>query len=369
MFENLYSSTTSQKESIDEQIESNERLVQMMGEFVTRYQEGSLTYESALQGVNAMIKASENGFTALESLSGMMDLDNISALSEITSFTQGAISDAAGLFSQYLGIVEANKSATEAFETNWSEVAGAVDKTLSAFGEAIGSIDSYLSAFESNTDAINKNVSTWEQMKDNLEKQVAALEKAAAELEKWASTPQKKPSSSSSGGGSSSGSSGGGSYIWAGGKAHSESEGSVAEIIAKYGTDEEKERYEKYIGSRHTGIEKGFINTSGSGFENFIKSVAIDPLKSDEVLAKLQSGEGVFTQPQMGNLVNNSMLMGRMLEKTSGAIHTSGVGNQLIDCSIGEIHLHEVQDVDGFAKALDQSFASTMQQKMKKYTF
>lgn len=394
MFENLYSSTTSQKESIDEQIESNERLVQMMGEFVTRYQEGSLTYESALQGVNAMIKASENGFTALESLSGMMDLDNISALDQITSSTQEAISDAAGLFSQYLGIVEANKSATEAFETNWSEVAGAVDKTLSAFGEAIGSIDSYLSAFESNTDAINKNVSTWEQMKDNLEKQVAALEKAAAELEKWASTPQKKPSSSSSGGGSSSGSSGGGSYIWAGGKAHSESEGSAADIIMNYGSKAEQDRYWDYRESvinnsphasdsgwkeaalkaledeknkYHSGIEKGFINSNGSSLERLIKSVAINPLKSDEVLRVLQKGEGVFTQPQMSNLVNNSMLMGRMLEKTSGAIHASGSGGQLIDCSIGELHLHEVQNVDEFAKALDQSFASTMQQQMKKY--
>ena len=119
-------------------------------------------------------------------------------------------------------------------------------------------------------------------------------------------------------------------------------------------------------GVYHKGVEKGFVDSSNSSFERFIKSIAIDPLKSDEVLAKLQTGEGVFTPNQMENTVNNSMLMGRMLERNSGGINGIS-GGQVIDFSIGELHLHEVNDADGLANALDQTFELKLSQNFSKY--
>ena len=89
-------------------------------------------------------------------------------------------------------------------------------------------------------------------------------------------------------------------------------------------------------------------------------------MKSDEVIAKLQAGEGVFTPGQMENTVNNSMMMGRMLECNSDAIRSSS-NSQVIDFSIGELHLHEVNDADGLANALDQTFELKLRQNFSKY--
>ena len=328
----------------------------------------------------------------------MLNLDNINGLENITASTQASIAESAELLAQYMQIANSNANSVKDYETMWNGVEPTLRDHIDAFNELAAMLDEYIKAFSANDTAIDANAKTWTEMRAQIQAELEALEKAAAELEKWANSNQNYSSGSSGGNKGSSSSSGsvssGSSTIWAGGAAHSESKGSAADIIMNYGSKAEQDRYWDYRESvinnspqasdsgwkeaalkalddeknkYHSGIEKGFVDSKNSSLERLIKSVAINPLKSDEVLRVLQKGEGVFTQPQMQNMLNNSMLMGRMLEKASGAIHTSGSGGQLIDCSIGEIHLHEVQDVDGFAKALDQHFASTMKQQMSKY--
>lgn len=392
IFQNLYSSTSAQKESIDREIESNERLVSMMGEFVTRYQEGSLTYEQALAGINSTISAMGDGFSALEQLGGMMNLDNIASLGDIASSAEAGITGSAALLKDYLTIVESNKESVEGFETVWGGMSESIDEAIKAFNEAVDSMETYLDVFAANSNAINANTSNWEEMKSNIEAQVEALKAAAEALEKQAnsSSGNKKPASSSTS--SRDDDDGGGVYISAGGNSYHESTGTTAEIIGSYGSDKEKSDYSKIrydqldkkretegegwynaakkaldeelkkagLPTYHSGIENGLVKTSNSSFERFIKSIAIDPLKSDEVIAKLQMGEGVFTQPQMSNLVNNSMLMGRIYDQTTGGYKTTS--GTSVDFSIGELHLHEVQNPDELANALKQSFASSMRQ-------
>jgi len=376
IFQNLYSSTSAQKESIDKEIESNERLVSMMNEFVTRYQEGSLTYEEALSGISGVISSMGDGFSAFEQLGSMMDLDNIASLGDIASSAEAGITGAAELLSQYLGIVESNKADVEQFETNWSKVAGSLDETIDAFHEAANSMQAYIDVFTANADAINTNTSTWEEMKENLQKQVEALEAAAKALE------EAQRESSSSKGGSSQvdrvdsdvdekpvG-------VYSSEYGYLYEYGSNGNLVhPEDGTDlgvsnykEFMEKYEEELknGTYHDGIKKGLVKSSNSSFERFIKSIAIDPLKSDEVIAKLQAGEGVFTPGQMENTVNNSMMMGRMLERNSDAIRSSS-NSQVIDFSIGELHLHEVNDADGLANALDQTFELKLRQNFSKY--
>ena len=396
IFQKLYESTSAEKESVDKQIESNERISAMMGEFVARYQEGSITYDQALTNISGLISSMEGGLSAMEQLNGMMDLDNIASLGDIASSAEAGIADSAAMLGEYLTIVESNKESVEGFETVWSNMAGTIDESVAAFNEALNSIDSYLDVFNTNAEAINSNTSTWEEMKENIKAQVEALKAAAKALEEQQkSSSSKKPSGGSSSSSSSSG--GGGSYIRVNGNDYSTSEGSAAEIFVKYGTDSEKQNYidyrEKIINDKadksgdegwreaahaqlrkeledagvyHKGIKKGFVDSSSSSFERFIKSIAIDPLKSDEVLAKLQKGEGVFTPSQMENTVNNSMLMGKMLERNSGGINGIS-GGQTIDFSIGELHLHEVNNADDFANALDQTFELKFSQNFSKY--
>ena len=392
IFQNLYSSTSAQKESIDREIESNERLVSMMGEFVTRYQEGSLTYEQALAGINSTISAMGDGFSALEQLGSMMNLDNIASLGDIASSAEAGITGSAALLKDYLTIVESNKESVEGFETVWGGMSESIDEAVKVFNEAVNSMETYLDVFAANSNAINANTSNWEEMKSNIEAQVEALKAAAEALEKQAnsSSGNKKPTSSSTS--SRDDDDEGGVYISAGGNSYHESTGTTAEIIGAYGSEKEKSDYAEIrynqikekakkegegwyeaakkaldeelekagIPTYHSGIANGLVKSSNSSFERFIKSIAIDPLKSDEVLAKLQSGEGVFTQPQMSNLVNNSMLMGRIYDQTTGGYKTTS--GTSVDFSIGELHLHEVQNPDELANALKQSFASSMRQ-------
>lgn len=406
-FKDLYSTATDQKNSIDKQIESNERLVQMMEEISARYQNGSLTYENALNNISTLINASKDGYDALENLSGMMDLDNIVSLENIASSADSSIKESAQLLSQFMTIIENNKKSVEGFETSWDSMSNTVQETVNAFNNAVSSMDSYLDAFVKNSIAINENTKSFEDLQKLILEQIKALEEAAKALEE----AQKKTTSSNSGNRGSSSSSGsissGGSTIWAGGEARSESKGSTAEIIGQYGTQEEKDRYEKYrqqqidnnpnasnkawkdaadkalqeelknanVKKYHDGIKSGYVGGNTIKLSdmpddklwNYAYKIALDKLRTDEVFAILKKGEGVLTPNQMQNVITNSEMVGRAGASVINEVPVHKNLQNSYDCSIGEIHLHEVQNVDEFAKALDQSFASTMQQQMKKY--
>ena len=68
----------------------------------------------------------------------------------------------------------------------------------------------------------------------------------------------------------------------------------------------------KNVKKKHTGIKTGLV---GSLKENdkiaFLKRIAIDGLKSDEVPTILQEGEGVFTEKQMDN-ISNALMAGEI---------------------------------------------------------
>lgn len=398
MFKDLYESTSNQKDAVDDEIASNERLTQMMNEIVSRYQDGSLTYEQAISNINSMISAMEGSYSSMENLEGMMGLDNIQNLKDIASSAQGDIDQSAELLKQYMQIVEANKESVKNFETSLDNVPASVTASLEALNKAADSMTEYLDAFNKNAEAISKNTSTWEEMKKNIEDQIEALKKAAEALEKAQSKKTYSSSGGSGGGGSSSSS--GGSSIWAGGSAHSDKEGSAADIINKYGTSSEKDKYWSY---REDQINKKADKTGDEGwreaalkdlanekskyhvggivgekpgfgnkeFEEILKHAKVihdyDYLKNGEVQAILQKGE-IVTQPaQMAHVIENSKRIGQIEALSAKAMENRQAMMQSIDCSIGEIHLHEVQNVDGLAKALDQSFVMRIGQKYSKY--
>ena len=409
LFKDLYSSTSEQRDSINEQITSNERLVQMMGEFVERYKEGSLTYDNALINISNLIQSMEGGYSALENLSDMMNLDNILGLENITTSTQAQIDKSAELLEQYMQIVESNKQSVEGFETNWDSMSGSVNSTIDAFNNAVNSMQTYLDVFNNNADAIKDNTSTWEEIKDNIESQVEALKKAAEELEKLANTQKVSSGSSNSNGSGSGSSSKGGTYLTVNGTSYLEtsngyvdkntgnSGGSVAEVIGKYGSEKEKEDYYELRKNQisnspqsknegwekaalealdkemekagviryHDGIKNGPVDGKMSDDQlwDYARKIALDPLRADEVVKILQKGEGVFQPDQIRNVMQNSELVGRMSADASaiGAV-TNMSRNNTIDCSIGQVHLHEIKDVDEFANAMKQTFASSMRQ-------
>lgn len=405
MFE-LYQSALNQKDAIEEQISSNERLVNMMGEFVARYQDGSITYETAMSGINDMLKASENGFTALENLSAMMNLDNIHGLENIAASTQDQIAESAKLLEQYMQIVESNSNSVKGFETSWDEIKPSVADNVDALNNAASSMEEYLSAFTSNAEAIGQYTTTWEEMRKNIEEQVAALKKAAEALEAaQKNSSGKKYSSSGSSGSSSSSSSSDNSSdsskIYVNGKEYDDSEGSAAELFEKYGTEDEKEEYwdyrEEQINKKaetegdawkeaaleqlaeernnakkyHNGIKSGpvveYRDISDEKMLKMAEEMAIDKSRTNEVMAILQKGEIVAQPDQIANIMRNNQLIGMARGVAESASNVSNISKETrIDCSIGELHLHEVQNPDQLAKALKQNYAIAMQQNTSK---
>ena len=421
MFKQLYESTTAEKESVDKQIESNERISQMMNEFVTRYQEGSITYEQALSGINDMTQSMEGGYTALENLSGMMNLDNINGLENIASSTQEQINQSADLLKQYMTIVEANKQSVEGFETNWDDISETIGTTIQSFDNAVSSMDSYIEVFKNNAEAIGRNTSTWDEMKENIAAQIKALEDAAKALEEAQKKLASGSGSSNRGTSSDSDSSGGGSGIYAGGKVHSEKEGSTADIIMNNGTQAEKDRYWDYRESvinnspqasdsgwkeaalkaledeknkYHSGVNKGSIGTTSISDED-LKELAKPSLKHDEYPIVAHKGERVYTSDQIFNTIDNvrndtveqllphlrvNPLTGMPSLFTSNIADYVDVGNHNVLPNVGNnnvnktvevnfnggITMHEVQDVEAFTNELFHNVEPILTQKLSK---
>ena len=402
LFQSLYESTYNEKEAIDKQIVSNERIIEMMNELVSRYRDGSITYEEALSGINSMTDSADGNYTAMEMLNDMMSLDNISGLKDISEATQASVDETVGLLKQYMEIAESNRESVEHFETSLEGMSQKVAESVESFKESAESLQVYIDAYKANSEAINQYTKTWDEMKKLIAEQVEALKKAAEALEKQEKSSTSSSSSSSSSSNKSNNDDGGGTYYSAGGNSYHESTGTPAEIIGSYGTDKEKDNYRDYreslieakrekngegwyeaamkqldeelknAGVYHKGIEKGpvgFSPLSNDEIYSFAKRVAVNPLKADEVMAILQKGELVTQPEQMSNIMRNNQLIGQMAaEQANSAIRSINnvTRDNVVDFSIGEIHLHEVQNVDEFAKALSQTFASSMQQNFSK---
>lgn len=420
-FKDLYSATTDQKNSVDKQIESNERLVQMMEEISARYQNGSLTYENALNNISTLINASKDGYDALENLSGMMDLDNITSLENIASSADSSIKESAQLLSQYMTIIENNKKSVEGFETSWDSMSNTVQETVNAFNNAVSSMDSYLNAFVKNSIAINENTKSFEDLQKLILEQIKALEDAAKALEEAQKKLASGSGSSNSGDSSDSGSSGGGSGIYAGGKVYSEKEGSTADIIMNNGTQAEKDRYWDYRESvinnspqasdsgwkkaalkaledeknkYHSGVNKGSIGTTSISDED-LKELAKPSLKHDEYPIVAHKGERVYTPDQIFNTIDNvrndtveqllphlrvNPLTGMPSLFTSNIADYVDVGNHNVLPNVGNnnvnktvevnfnggITMHEVQDVEAFTNELFHNVEPILTQKLSK---
>lgn len=128
-----------------------------------------------------------------------------------------------------------------------------------------------------------------------------------------------------------------------------------------------KVRIEKF----HTGLLNGIVGESSkkNDFE-FLKQYG---LKKVEIPAILKKGEAVLTEEQIKNLaynLRNSGVQQNMMKtpnysKMANSISTNTV-QQPITISMGEIHLHEVQNVDSFADAIMKYLPGRMLQAINK---
>lgn len=342
MFKQLYESTSTEKDKVDEQIASNERIVTMMQRFVELYQDGSITYEKAMAGITQMATQMKDGYSALEQLNGLMNIDGIGKISDISASTNAKVDESVQLLGEYMGIAKAN------------------------------------------SDVISQYTSTWTEMKDNIAAQLAQLEKMAKELEEYVKNHTYSSGSSSSrdhdsGSSSSSGGKGSGNSYVAAGPGYSDegmqeaiNRGDRIEFNGSGGgkTEQEiKDTYEEMTkNKRHTGVEKGPVGGNGDSNDKYAKlakELGLKSIKPYEYPAFLKQGEIVFTQEQMKQMGQNLQALStpkymtvpdNVVKKNQQVIN--------IDCSMGDVTLPNVQNYDQFMKQVSTQWVSSMRQQL-----
>ncbi len=343
MFKNLYESTSTEKDKVDEQIASNERIVTMMQRFVELYQDGSITYEKAMAGITQMAAQMKDGYSALEQLNGLMNLDGIGKISDISASTNAKVDESVQLLGEYMGIAKAN------------------------------------------SDTISQYTSTWNEMKDNIAAQLAQLEKMAKELEEYVKNHTYSSGSSSSldhdnGSSSSSGGKGSGNSYVAAGPGYSDegmqeaiNRGDRIEFNGSGGgkTEQEiKDTYEEMTkNKRHTGVEKGPVGSNGDSNDKYAKlakELGLKEIQPYEYPAFLKEGEIVFTPEQQKQLVDNMKIFTSTPKYMTVPENVIKKNQQVIniDCSMGDVTLPNVQNCDQFIKHVSTQWVSSMRQQL-----
>lgn len=250
MLKGNYENIAAQKNLYEKQIDSNDKITALMEQYITAYQDGTMSFEQAVSQFDSLINSARDGFSALENLQAVLgsagSSDSNSALAQIQ---------------------------------------GNLNASFSDFKE-------YLKTANTNSETISKYTSTWEEIKKTLEEQLAALKKLAEEESKKVSNS--KPSSSGGGGGKGHSSSKGPNWNTPDGEAT----GPAKEI-------EEREKLKKSIPAYKDGIENGAVQQQANDIIAKLKRLGTEKLEHDEVLSILHPGEIVLNKEQQNLLLQN----------------------------------------------------------------
>lgn len=387
MFKNLYTATSEQKDKVDEQISSNERIADMMQIYADRFQSGAMTYDQAMAGINSLATSMKDGYSALENLGDLMKADNIADLGSIASSATNKISESLTDLSSIMERVKNNYSTMD--PATWEEVKHDVKeqaKASESLSASMNEFNQYLGTFKENTEAINKYTKTWDDMRDDLQSQLESLKKAAEALEKMSSSSSSGRKHSSSGGSSSSsGSSSDRTGVYYGGHKvyesdskgnyYTESKDSSGKGTGRYDNKvsaSEKDKEWKNYTKKHDGIASGLVGNnktmSDNERESRFKKLGMRELDTNEIWVKALRDEVVLTKGQQETLLKNFDASMNVGIRTGAAIGmptvqpSKQVMNDVVNVEIGDINVHDVGDVNGFAKAVKTQIKPIMTQ-------
>ena len=383
MFKDLYTATSEQKNKVDEQISSNERIADMMQIYADRFQSGAMTYDQAMAGINSLATSMKDGYSALENLGDLMKADNIADLGSIASSATNKISESLTDLSSIMERVKNNYSTMD--PATWEEVKHDVKeqaKASESLSASMNEFNQYLGTFKENTEAINKYTKTWDEMRDDLQSQLESLKKAAEALEKMSSSSSSGRKHSSSGGSSSSSkeSSGmtdvyyHGHYAYSSdskGNAYDKNGNSVNKSDA-WNSAKDYVNEKKNSTKKHDGIASGLVGNnktmSDNERESRFKKLGMRELDTNEIWVKALRDEVVLTKGQQETLLKNFDASMNVGIRTGAAIGmptvqpSKQVMNDVVNVEIGDIHVHDVGDVNGFAKAVKTQIKPIMTQ-------
>lgn len=308
----LYTTISNQKSQYEEQIASNERIADMMNQFMEFWQNGSITYDQAMAGIKDLAVQMKDGYSSLEHLDALMGLNGATDLGTLLSQMQSSANASVSQFQDYMQVVKENAAALDKYNSSWAE------------------------------------------MQENIKSQIAALEKLAEEAAKMAKSINKHSSGSGGGGGGSKGPNTNDNTYVKDGPGHTEEK--LADAIANG----------KEILEYHRGGPVGDKNAP----DKFIGVISSKNLEPGEVYGKLLKNEWVLTEDQQRMIKSNFLNSIPRFEQPQASMKgfsqqmRGGLPNMTIN--MGDINLPNVKDPDGFAKAMARDFDSVMRQEFSK---
>lgn len=357
----LYEATQTQKDQVDKQIESNERIIEMMQLFVEQYQSGAITYEQAIAHIQQLSITMKDGYSALEQLNGLLALDNISDLTMIYSSAQEKISDSINSLNKYMEIVKGNLDSMNQYTNSWDEINSSINSQVQALDKitvSLTTFEEYLNIFKDNANAISDYTKTWDEMKENIASQIEALEQAAKALEEMSKNSSKVYYASSGGGKTNNSKNepqGWDNVYVASGPGHSEE--ALLEAI---------ERGDKII--YHQGIKKGAVGDDIDKDEvEALQALSLRRLRDDELPIIAQKGEVLLNKDQQSMLLDNFYrAMSNPIGINYDNLPTKNIEQRVEINFPGDIVVQNVNNPDEFAENLFRQFVPAMGQGFSK---
>lgn len=302
----LYTTISDQKNQYEEQIASNERIADMMNQFMESWQNGSITYDQAMAGIKDLANQMKDGYSSLEHLDAIMGLNGATDLGSL------------------------------------------LDKMQNSANASVNQFEDYMKVVKANSDALSEYNSSWEEMQQNIKDQIAALEKLAEEAAKVVNTINKH--SSSSGGGNKGPNVNDKNFVNSGPGV------ALANALA-----------EKEIPKYHEG---GVVRAKDSNgkFIELVSAKELNPDEVPAILKKGEFVMTPEQQNMLKeNFINYSLVSYKppTVDMSSLAVQNRNLPPN-VTVTMGDVNLPNVKDPDGFMRFIKSNFDLAMGQEYSK---
>lgn len=330
-FKNQYEQNASQLKAYEDQIQSTERIHNLLNSYIEAYKAGTITANEAQTQIQILLNQLNNGLISADA--------------------------------NLMNVLQYSKDVTGASGSTPEQVLAGIKNDLKTSGQ---DLLASLRQYEENSKLIGEQTTSWQQLTKDVSEMLSVLKdvkKALKESERDDddededddSSSKKKHHSKSDGPGKS---------AWSN---KDENNGPGAEINRKK------------AGIAHSGLEAGVV---GSGVANddeaWMKLMGLKELDPNEYPYILKAGEQIVNDEQRRTLMSNfnnaySSAYADGIKRGISAMSSLGtqVNNAVsnVKVNIEKIMMNNVQDPDGFAKALYNNLELTMAQQRSKFKF
>ena len=342
-FKQLYEKNADQIQAYEKQIDSTEKIYNLLNEYITAYKSGQISGEAAQAGIQGLLAQLNQNMTAVG------NLDNVLAYMQVTTGSVGA-------------------TAEEVLAGIQADLAKSAANLVTTFGDYqknAGLISEYTSSWQQLTDNVSEMLKVLKQVRNNLKniKRKSDDEDEEEEFDEEETTS--KPSGSSS---NSSGGGGGGSSSSSSSSSKPSGPASDPDYTNRKGNSNKATGPAKEIEDKkkkyHSGLEVGTVGESGgaSDTDAKLKLLGLRRLEPDEVPALLQIGEQVINEPQREMVLSN---MKSAFD--AGAQRAIRNTSQNVVVTIDKIVMPDVTDADGFARDLYDNVELAFSQQFSKF--